>query len=76
MADWERSETLRANERIKHAATVATAWGNALLIAVVARITVLGSFDLFSALWLIGVAFLMWVSSNSLKLLEAEPKDE
>lgn len=76
MAEWGRAETLRANERIKHAATFLTAWGNALLIATLARIVVADSFDIFALLWLIGAAFLIWVSSRILGFLEPEPNDE
>lgn len=76
MADFSaRSTTLRANERIKHVVGVLTAAGNALLIAALAKAWVEASFDLDSLTWLIGAALLLWLSSNMLKLLDAEESD-
>jgi hypothetical protein len=76
MADFSaRSPTLRYNERTKHFAGVLTAAGNALLIAAFAKVWVEVSFDLNSLTWLIMAALLLWLSSNMLKLLDAEEND-
>jgi len=76
MADVSaRSATLRSNERAKHFAGVLTAVGNALLIAAFAKMWSEASFDLNSLVWLIMAALLLWLSSNILKLLEAEEND-
>lgn len=76
MADFSaRSETLRYNERAKHVAGVLTAAGNALLIAAFAKMWGEASFDLNSLTWLIVAALLLWLSSNILKLLDAEEND-
>jgi hypothetical protein len=76
MADFSvRSQTLRDNERTKHFAGVLTAAGNALLIAAFAKVWVEVSFDLHSLMWLTVAALLLWLSSNILKLLDAEEND-
>lgn len=76
MADFSaRSQALRYNERTKHVAGVLTAAGNALLIAASAKAWVEASFDLTSLTWLIVAALLLWLSSNILKLLDAEEND-
>jgi len=76
MADFNvRSETLRYNERAKHVSGVLTAAGNALLIAAFAKMWSEASFDLNSLTWLIMAALLLWLSSNILKLLDAEEND-
>ena len=76
MADFSaRSTILRTNERIKHLVGVLTAGGNALLIAAFAKAWLDASFDLNSLTWLAGAALLLWLSSNMLKLLDAEESD-
>ena len=70
-----RSQTLRDNERTKHLAGVLTAAANALVIAAFAKMWVEASFDLNSLTWLIVAALLLWLSSNMLKLLDAEEND-
>ena len=76
MADFgARCETLQRNERIKHVVGVSTACGNALLIAAFAKVWVEARFDLNSLMWLVGAALLLCLSSNILKLLDAEERD-
>lgn len=76
MADFSaRSQILRSNERTKLFASVMTAWGNALVIAAFAKVWVEASVDLNSLTWLIVAALLLWLSSNMLKLLDAEEND-
>jgi hypothetical protein len=48
-----RSEALQANERIKHAASAVTAWGNALFVASFGKWALAG-FDIHVLLWLLG----------------------
>ena len=76
MADFSaRSDTLRNNERTKHFAGAMTAWGNALVIAAFASISLRGGLELYSLGWLVVAALLLWLSSNILKLLDAEEND-
>lgn len=77
MADFSvRSTTLRTNERVKHAVGVLTAAGNALLIAAFAKVWIEASLDLDSLTWFFVAALLLWLSSNMLKLLDAEESDD
>jgi hypothetical protein len=76
VADFNsRSETLRYNERTKHVSGVLTAAGNALLIAAFAKVWAEASVDLDSLTWFFVAALLLWLSSNMLKLLDAEESD-
>jgi hypothetical protein len=77
MADFSaRTETLRANERTKHFVGVATALGNALMIAAFARISLRGAIDLYGLGWMIVAAMAILGSAHALNLLEAEDRDD
>lgn len=64
-----RSKVLQDNERIKHAATTVTAWGNALVIASGGK-WALSGFDTFVVLWVMCALSLLWAASQSLTMLE------
>jgi len=77
MADFGAcSEALRNNERTKHFAGMTTAWGNALLVAALARISFRGGLELYSLGWLVVAAMLLRFSSLALTMLEAEDRDD
>jgi hypothetical protein len=71
VAGENRSETLQANERIKHLAGAVTAWGNALLIASFGKWALVG-FDVYVLLWLAASIALIWAASHALTMLEAD----
>ena len=70
-----RSETLQANERIKHAAGVATALANALLIGEAGSWAVQG-FNVVIFVAIVGALTAMSIASFSLTMLQAEPRDD
>jgi hypothetical protein len=63
------SAILQVNERIKHAATALTAWGNALIIAAGGKWALTG-FDPFVPLWFVCALALIWTASQSLTMLQ------
>jgi hypothetical protein len=69
--DISKSQTLRFNERIKHAANTVTAFCVALTVAITVRMQAQG-FDLPGLLWIGGALFLIWIASLLLTLLQAE----
>ncbi len=69
LSESTRSKVLQDNERIKHAATAVTAWGNALVIAGGGK-WALGGFDPYVLLWLMCAFSLLWAASQSLTMLK------
>lgn len=71
MTDRARSETLRANERIKYSSTVGGNLGTALFATAIGR-WFLSGFDAFVLLWLLTAALIIWSAWHVLTMLESE----
>lgn len=67
-----RSETLRDNERIKHAATAVTAWANALIFGAIGKMVLDKHLELLPSLGVIGAVVVLVLCSKSLTMLVAE----
>lgn len=67
--DSTHSKILQINERIKHAASAVTAWGNALMIAAGGKWALTG-FDAYVMVWFLGAIALIGAASQSLTKLK------
>lgn len=67
-----KSETLRRNERVKHAATALTAFAVALIVGSILRMLSDHILDFFLLFWCLCAVCLIWIASLTLTLLQAE----